>query len=91
MDESMCMDEAEFVYPPTVKVGFEETRNGLFLMDCGLTLYLFIAKEYNSALIKEVLGIDKLSKNDTLNEDLLNEQTSLKAQQVQNLIRYLRQ
>lgn len=44
MDESMCMDETEFVYPPTVKVAFLETRNGLFLMDCGLTLYLFIAK-----------------------------------------------
>lgn len=79
------------MYPPTVEIKFHNVKDGLFLLDMGLALYLFIAKQCDGGLLQEVFGKPKFSKNDELNEQVLMEQNSRRATQVQELIKILRE
>lgn len=49
-------EETVFNYPPTVQVKFESIKNGLFLLDNGLYLYLYIAADCNPSLLKHIFG-----------------------------------
>lgn len=89
LEPNMCQNE-DFQYPPTVDIKFHNVKSGLFLMDVGLALYLFIAKDCDPHLLTEVLGKPKFNKNDEINEEVLMGQTGEKAVQVQNLIKFLR-
>jgi hypothetical protein len=60
----MCVDEGEFVYPPTVDIKFHNVKDGMYLMDVGIALYLFIAKQCDPTLSSQILGKQKFSKND---------------------------
>ena len=91
MDESMCRDDAEFVYPSTIEAKFINTKEGLFLMDDGLALYLFVARQCHPQILSDVFGKQKLSKNDALSEELINENASFLASQIQVLVRTLRE
>lgn len=66
LDESMCQDGDNFIYPPTVEVKFANVRIGIFLLDNGLSLYLFIAKQCDLDLLKNLFGKQKISKHDHL-------------------------
>jgi hypothetical protein len=46
---------------------FHNVKEGLFLLDNGIALYLFIAKQCPPNLLSEVFGKAKISKNDELN------------------------
>lgn len=54
-------------------------------------LYLFIAKTCDPTLLQEVFGQSKFTRNDILNEELLNKQDTFRANQVQTLVKYLRE
>lgn len=64
MDKTMCREDLEFKYPPTVELKFHEARNGMFLLDAGLSLYLFIAKQCEPSLLMDIFGKPKLDKNE---------------------------
>lgn len=68
MEEHMCRDDIEFVYPNTVELRFQNTKDGLFLLDDGIALYLFIARQCPPEVIMDVFGKPKLTKNDHLTE-----------------------
>lgn len=87
----MCQTEQEFIYPNTVEIKFHNVKDGLYLLDVGLALYLFIAKQCDAGLLQEIFGKSKLTKNDELNEEVLMGQSGRRALQVQNLVRYLRE
>jgi hypothetical protein len=65
LEEGMCRDDMEFVYPPRVHPLFNNIKDGLYLLDNGLCLYLFISKKCNDELLNEIFGgvkgIKKLS------------------------------
>ena len=60
-------------------------------MDDGIALYLFIARQCAPDILTEVFGKPKLSKNDVLTEDMLNENESFRASQIRTLIQNQRE
>jgi hypothetical protein len=54
-------------------------------------MYLFVCKFCDLELLQKVLGKSKFGKGEVLQEELLNEQETFEAQQVRNLVQYLRQ
>lgn len=85
----MCQEE--FVYPPTVEPRFQNIREGLFLLDNGISLYLFVAKQCDPGLLQEVFGKAHLTRYDALSEQVVNEQGGERAGQVRSLVRVLRE
>lgn len=54
------------MYPPSIEVKFQNIKEGLFLLDNGLSLYLFIAQQCDPNLITDVFGKNKITKTDFL-------------------------
>jgi hypothetical protein len=74
MDQSMCREDVDFVYPPTEELRFESVKTGLFLLDCGTELYLYISKFCDLDLLERVFGKAKFKQNEMLEEEHLNKQ-----------------
>jgi hypothetical protein len=58
-------------------------------LDCGLELYLFIAKSCDAALLQKVFGKSKFGKNETITEECIQE--NVVGEQVRTLVSFLRQ
>ena len=67
VDDCEIVDDV-FVYPPTVPLTFNSVTNGLFIMDCTVHIYLFIAKFHDTQEIHELFGVNKLQKDQELSE-----------------------
>ncbi len=52
MDETMCREDIDFVYPETIEPKFNNIKEGMFLLDCGIALYLYIGKQCSPELLK---------------------------------------
>jgi hypothetical protein len=85
----MCRDDGEFVYPEMLEAKFPNVKDGLFVLDCGLALYLYIGKSCPPEHLKELFGKQKISRNEHLTED--NFTDTFFAGQVQTLVRTLRE
>lgn len=70
---------------------FQSVKEGLFLLDAGVALYLYISRTYHPDYLRALFGKDKLVKGDVLSEDMINAQEGSYSQQVQNLVRVLRE
>ncbi len=55
MDETMCLEE-NFIYPDMCDLKFSSISEGLFLLDNGRALYIFIAKKHDSYQVKKLFG-----------------------------------
>jgi len=62
----------------------------MYLLDNGLSLYLYISKVCDPKLLKMLFGKDKFTKTDHLSEDLFLTGNSF-CEQVGNLVRVLRE
>lgn len=56
MSEDMCRDEENFVYPDVCELKFNSVKEGIFLLDNGLSLYLYISKNCDPHLLKMLYG-----------------------------------
>jgi hypothetical protein len=50
------------MYPDLCELKFSSVKEGLFIMDCGLTLYLYISKSCHPNYLKCLFGKDKFVK-----------------------------
>lgn len=50
------MDEENFIYPDVCELKFNSVKDGIFLLDNGLSLYLYIAKTCDPQLLKMLYG-----------------------------------
>jgi hypothetical protein len=62
----MCLDDDNFVYPNTLELSFNNAKEGLYLLDDGLAMYLFVAKYCDESLMKSVFGKSKFANNEQL-------------------------
>ena len=85
-----CLDD-NFIYPDVCQLKFSSVTDGLFLMDTGFVLYLFIAKTYHPNYLLALFAKDKILKGETVNEEMIAEQNNQFSQQVLNLVRVLRE
>ena len=67
IDKERCLPD-NFIYPDACELRFASVKEGIFLMDAGNTLYLFLAKNYNPKLCYALFGREKLLKTDKVNE-----------------------
>jgi len=56
MSEEMCGDEENFIYPDVCELKFNSVKDGMFLLDNGFSLYLYIAKTCNPNLLRMLYG-----------------------------------
>ena len=66
-------------------------KEGLFLLDAGIALYLFIAKSYHPDYLRALFSKEKLVKGDVVGEETIAEQNNAYSSQVMNLVRVLRE
>lgn len=86
----MCQDEENFIYPEVCELKFSSVKEGMYLLDNGLSLFLYISKVCDPILLKMLFGKEKFTKTDHLSEDSF-QTTSAFSQQVANLIKVLRE
>ena len=41
----MCREDIDFIYPESIEPKFNNIKEGIYLLDCGLSLYLYIGKQ----------------------------------------------
>ena len=63
MTEDMCRDDENFIYPEVCELKFASVKEGMFLMDNGMSLCLYIAKVCDPYFLKALFGKEKFSKN----------------------------
>lgn len=85
-----CLDE-NFIYPDVCDLRFQSVKEGLFLLDAGVALYLYISRSYHPDYLRALFGKEKLVKGDVLSEDMIAAQEGGYSQQVMNLVRVLRE
>jgi hypothetical protein len=90
MSEEMCRDDDNFVYPDVCELKFSSVKEGMYLMDSGLCLWLYVSKTCDPFFLKSLFGKDKFSKNEQLTEENFLS-GDLFAEQVSNLIRICRE
>lgn len=90
MSEEMCRDDDNFVYPDVCELKFSSVKEGMYLMDSGLCLWLYVSKTCDPFFLKSLFGKDKFSKNEQLTEENFLS-GDLFAEQVSNLIRVCRE
>ena len=62
-----CLEE-NFIYPDVCELKFHSVKEGLFLLDAGLALYLFIAKSYHPDYLRALFGKEKFVKGEVMGE-----------------------
>jgi hypothetical protein len=85
MTEDMCIEGEEFAYPELCDLKFSSVQHGVFLLDNGLSLYLYFSKACDPIYLKMLFGKEKFSKGEELSEDMFLD-NNLFAQQVKGLI-----
>lgn len=73
-----------------MEVKFDGVREGIFLMDYGLGLYLFIGRKCDMGLYSRIFGREKYAKQHPITEQILQEQTTEESRQVLSLVQFLR-
>lgn len=90
IDSSRCQPD-NFVYPDACELRFSSVKEGVFLMDAGPVLYLFIARHCHPNYILSLFGKEKLTKGEHLTEDTITQVDSEYGRQVLELVRVLRE
>jgi hypothetical protein len=90
IDKDRCLED-NFVYPDICELRFASVKEGIFMMDSGFALYLFIAKSYHPNYLAALFGREKLAKGEVVGEELIAEQQNTYSQQVLNLVKVLRE
>jgi hypothetical protein len=85
-----CLDD-NFLYPDVCDLRFHSVKEGLFLLDAGTALYLFIAKNHHPDYVRALFGKEKLAKGEVVGEETIAGQDNAYSQQVMNLVRVLRE
>lgn len=85
-----CLPD-NFIYPDPCELRFGSVKEGVFLMDAGNTLYLFLAKNYHPNYCLALFGKEKLLKTDKVDEETIITQNNQFSQQVLELVRVLRE
>ena len=63
MTEDMCRDDENFVYPEVCELKFSSVKEGMYLMDNGACMWLYVSKTCDPFYLKCLFGKDKFSKN----------------------------
>ena len=90
IDQERCQPD-NFIYPDACELRFNSVKEGLFLMDAGVALYLYISKQCHPNYLLSLFGKEKILKNDHVNEETITAQDNSYSRQVQELIRVLRE
>lgn len=90
MTEEMCQDDENFIYPEVCELKFSSVKEGVFLLDNGVSLMLYIARSCDPYIMKVLFGKEKFSKGEQVSEDSILSDTPF-AQQLANLIRVCRE
>jgi hypothetical protein len=85
-----CLEE-NFIYPDLCELKFSSVKDGVFLLDCGVALYLFIARTCHPNYLAALFGKEKLGKGEVVGEEQIAEQGNSYSEQVLNLVRVLRE
>lgn len=85
-----CLED-NFLYPDACELRFASVKEGVFLLDAGNALYLYLARQFHPNYSLALFGKDKLVKGERLDEELIIEQDNQFSIQVQQLIRVLRE
>lgn len=83
--------EGNFLYPDVCELKFASVKEGVFLMDAGVALYLFIARSCHPNYLLSLFGKEKLAKGDIVGEEVIGEQVNAFSEQVLRLVRVLRE
>lgn len=81
IDKDRCQPD-NFVYPDACELRFASVKEGLFLMDAGQALYLYVSKQCHPNYLLSLFGKEKLLKNDHMNEETIVSQGNEYSQQV---------
>lgn len=80
-----------FLYPDSCELRFSSVKEGLFLMDAGHALYLFMGRQYHPNYCLALFGKEKLLKTDKADEETIASQGTDYAERVLELVRVLRE
>jgi hypothetical protein len=64
----MCRDDENFIYPEVCELKFISVKEGMYLMDNGMCMWLYISKVCDPSYLIALFGKDKFSKGEQLTE-----------------------
>jgi hypothetical protein len=90
IDQDRCLPD-NFVYPDACELRFSSVKEGLFLLDAGVALYLYVSRQCHPHYLQSLFGKEKLLKTDQVSEETILAQNNSYSQQVLELVRVLRE
>lgn len=59
------------MYPDSCELRFSSVKEGVFLLDAGNTLYLYLARQFHPNYCMALFGRDKLAKGERVDEETI--------------------